>query len=337
MKKIAIISGSTHEKLAQGIANQLGIELTSRNITVFANGEIDAEITETIAGSEVFIIETSVTGKVNDNFVESLLLIDAAKRARATKVYLIQTIFPYQRQDRREANKKGRPKRKSVSAKVIANCYQRAVGVDGVVVVKLHSDQIEGFFDNRCIVENIDPGKLFIRYLKEKGIVKDDYNGTKEPIMVAPDVGSAKSTDDFANILNLEYVLFNKRRVRAGESEVLHIVGDYRDRDCIIYDDMIDTGGTVLKALEKLKEAKDQGARNVYLLAAHGVFSKDAIAKLGNSDFTKIVITDSIDNPGIEEYKDKFDIIPLAPLLSSVIKNIYDLESLQSLVHHTEE
>ncbi|MDQ5971063.1 MAG: Phosphoribosyl pyrophosphate synthase [Patescibacteria group bacterium] len=336
MKKIAIISGSTHVSLAEQIAKKLGIELTSRNITVFANGEIDAEITETVSGSEVFIIQTSITGNVNDNFVESLLLIDAAKRARAIKVYLVQTIFPYQRQDRREANKKGRPKRKSVSAKVIANCYQKAVGVDGVVVVKLHSDQIEGFFDNHCIVENIDPAKLFINYLKENNIIRADYNGGKAPIMVAPDVGSAKSTDDFSYLLNLEYVLLNKRRVKAGESEVLHIVGDYRDRDCIIYDDMIDTGGTVINALEKLKDVKNDGAKDVYLMAPHGIFSKDAIDKLGKSDFKKIVITDSINNPAISAYPDKFDVIPLAPLLSSVIKNIHDLESLQSLVHHHE-
>lgn len=336
MKKIAIISGSTHERLAGEIAKKLGIELTSRNITVFANGEIDAEITESVSGSEVFIIQSSNTKNVNDNLVESLLLIDAAKRARAIKVYLVQTIFPYQRQDRREANKKGRPKRKSVSAKVIANCYQKAVGVDGVVVVKLHSDQIEGFFDNHCIVENIDPAKLFIHYLKDNGIIKSDYDGGKAPIMVSPDVGSAKSTDDFSYLLNLEYVLLNKRRVKAGESEVLHIVGDYAERDCIIYDDMIDTGGTVLKALEKLKDAKGKGAKDVYLMAPHGIFSKDAIDKLGKSEFKKIVITDSIENKALDAYPDKFDVIPLAPLLSSVIKNIYDLESLQSLVHHTE-
>jgi ribose-phosphate pyrophosphokinase len=336
MKKIAIISGSTHEHLAGEIAKKLGIELTSRNITVFANGEIDAEITESVSGSEVFIIQSSNTKNVNDNLVESLLLIDAAKRARAIKVYLVQTIFPYQRQDRREANKKGRPKRKSVSAKVIANCYQKAVGVDGVVVVKLHSDQIEGFFDNHCIVENIDPAKLFINYLKDNGIIKSDYDGGKAPIMVSPDVGSAKSTDDFSYLLNLEYVLLNKRRVKAGESEVLHIVGDYAERDCIIYDDMIDTGGTVLKALEKLKDAKGKGAKDVYLMAPHGIFSKDAIDKLGKSEFKKIVITDSIENKALDAYPDKFDVIPLAPLLSSVIKNIYDLESLQSLVHHTE-
>src|SRR3989344_3550464 len=157
MKKIAIISGSTNRKLAEEIGAELGIPLTSCAISVFANGEIDAEINDTVAGQEVFIIQTSITGSVNDNLVESLLLIDAAKRARAAKVYLVQTIYPYQRQDRREANKRGRPKRKSVSAKVIANCYQKAVGVDGVVVVKLHADQIEGFFDNDCIVENIDP------------------------------------------------------------------------------------------------------------------------------------------------------------------------------------
>ncbi|OGI83818.1 hypothetical protein A2903_00185 [Candidatus Nomurabacteria bacterium RIFCSPLOWO2_01_FULL_33_17] len=332
MKKIAIIAGSTNLILAQGIANELKIQLTSRIIEVFANGEIDAEITETVAGSEVFIIQTSVTGNVNDNFVESLLLIDAAKRARAIKVYLVQPIFPYQRQDRREANKKGRPKRKSVSAKVIANCYQKAVGVDGVVVVKLHADQIEGFFDNDCIVENIDPAKLFIDYLKSNGIIKANYNGHKKPTMVSPDIGAAKSTDDFAKLLDLEYVLLNKRRVKAGESEVLHVIGDFAGRDCIIYDDLIDTGGTVLKALEKLKEAKEKGAKDVYLMAPHGVFSKNAIHKLGQSEFKKIVITDSIDNPVIYRYPDKFDVISLAPLLASVIRNIHDLESLSGLV-----
>jgi len=332
MKKIAIISGSTNLKLAQGIADNLTIPLTSCHITVFANGEIDLEITQTIAGAEVFIIETSITGNVNDNFVESLLLIDAAKRARALKVYLVQLIFPYQRQDRREANKKGRPKRKSVSAKVIANCYQKAVGLHGIVAVKLHAEQIEGFFDNDCIVENIDPAKLFIDYLRLNGIIKQDYNGSKRPRMVAPDIGAAKSTDDFAKLLELEYILLNKRRVKAGETEVLHVIGDFEGRDCILYDDMIDTGGTVLKALEKLKEVKEKGAKDVYLMSPHGVFSKDAIDKLGQSDFKKIVITDSIDNPGIAKYPDKFDVIPLAPLLSSVIKNIYNLESLSGLV-----
>lgn len=334
MKQISIIAGSTNLKLAQGISDNLTIPLTSRIINIFANGEIDAEITETVAGSEVFIIETSVTGNVNDNFVESLLLIDAAKRARALKVYLVQLIFPYQRQDRREANKKGRPKRKSVSAKVIANCYQKAVGVDGVVVVKLHAEQIEGFFDNDCIVENIDPAKLFIDYLKLNGIIKKDYNGSKRPRMVAPDTGAAKSTDDFAKLLELEYIILNKRRIKAGESEVLHIIGDFEGRDCIIYDDLVDTGGTVLSALKKLKEAKEKGAKDVYLMAPHGVFSKDAIQKLGESDFKKIVITDSIDNPGIAKYPDKFDVISLAPLLSSVIKNIYNLESLSELINN---
>ena len=334
MKRMALIAGSVHTKLANDISRELDTPLSPCAINVFANGEIDVELTETVAGAEVFIITTSATGSVNDNFVESLLLIDAAKRARAKKVYLVQAIFPYQRQDRREANEKGRPKRKSVSGKVIASCLEKAVGVDGVVVVKLHSDQIEGFFDNRSIVENIDPAKLFIKYLKDAGIVKADYNGDKAPIMVSPDVGSAKSTDDFAALLGLDYVLFNKRRVKAGESEVLHIVGDFADRDCIIYDDMIDTGGTVLKALDKLKSGPDGQARNVYLLATHGVFSKDAIEKLGKSDFTKIVITDSIYNPEIEKYKDKFEVISLAPILASVIRNIYNLESLQSIVHH---
>src|SRR5665213_3080489 len=134
-KRVMILSGSTNMGLAEKIAGELKLPLMQRNLEMFPNGEIAVELTESVAGAEVFIIQTSLTGNVNDNFVESLLLIDAAKRARADKVYLVQPIFPYQRQDRRETNKKNRPKRRPVSARVIADCYTKAVNLDGLIVV----------------------------------------------------------------------------------------------------------------------------------------------------------------------------------------------------------
>ncbi len=332
MKKIALISGSTHLALAQKISFDLNVRLTEVSIEKFSCDEINVEIKETVRGAEVFIIQSSLTGHGNDNFVEAMLIIDAAKRAGASKVYLVQTIFPYQRQDRRETNRRNRPKRKAISGRVMADCFARAVFVDGIISIKLHSDQIEGFFDNRTLIENIDPTSLFIEYLKSENIIRSEYGDSKPPTVVAPDIGSAKTADSFSEALGLnDYVIVNKRRTKSNESEVLHVIGDYSGRICIIYDDMIDTGGTVVNSQKKLQELKEAGATDVYLMAPHGIFSKNAIERLSNSDFKKIVITDSIPNPQVEN-NEKFVILSLAPLLKSVIKNIHDAESLQPVV-----
>ncbi len=336
-KKMMLLSGRTNEPLAKKIATELSISLVKRMIETFKNGEINVEIEETVAGAEVFILQSSITGKVNDNFVESLVLIDAAKRARASKVYLVIPLYPYSRKDRREANKKGRPKRTSIAAKIVANCYTQAVGVHGIITVKIHAEQIEGYFDNDYVFENIDPAKLFINYLKEIGVIKEEYP-EKSPTIVAPDVGAAKSADDFSKALHLEtYVIADKRRAKPGEAELVHIIGDYSGRDCIIYDDMIDTGGTVINALKKLKEAKENGAQRVYLMTTHGVFSNNAIEKLATSDFEKIVITDSIPNPEVEKYPEKFVVLSLANLLSKVILNVFNGDSLDSVVKYEKD
>ncbi len=339
MKKIMILSGSTNPDLAQNIFYEikqidtvkLDKDPVLKDISVFNNGEIDPELKQTVAGADVFIIQTSITGKVNDNFVESLLLIDAAKRARAKAVYLVAVIFPYQRQDRRETNKNHRPKRKAVSARVIADCFSKAVNVNGVISVKLHSEQIEGFFDNTCIVENIDPTILFSAYLEKENVIKNKYQDD-EPMVVAPDVGAAKSADDFSNAIGLStYAILNKRRRKRGESEVTHLIGDCNGRDCIIYDDLIDTANTVVGGAKKLKE---EGAKNIYLMAPHAVFSKNAVEKLLESDIEKIIITDSIPNPEVKKYPEKFVVLSLASLLAKVIINIHNSQSLQPLVGH---
>jgi len=337
MNKIMILAGSTNRPLAQKIfdeislldTTELGMDLLKREITIFPDGEIGVELNETVAGAEVFIVQTSITGKVNNNFVETLFLADAAKRARAKAVFLVQLILPYQRQDRRESNKNHRPKRKSVSAKVILDCYTKAVGVKRIIAVKLHSEQIEGFVDNDASIENIDPTILFKNFLESSGVIKKTYEG-KEPIVVAPDVGAAKSVEDFHKALNLStYAIINKRRSGPGQSEALHLIGDCEDRDCIIYDDLIDTGNTVIKAAEKLKEF---GAKNIYLVAPHGVFSEGAVEKLANAPFEKIVITDSIPNPEIDKYSEKFVVLSLATILAKVIINIHNPESFQPVL-----
>jgi ribose-phosphate pyrophosphokinase len=326
---IMLVAGSTHPDLAKAISEKMRLPLANRKIKPFKNGEIDVEYLQSLTGADVFIIQSCITGNVNDNIIETLLLIDAAKRAKAARVFLVQTIFPYQRQDRREMGD-NRPKRKPVSARVMVNILN-AVHVDGVITVKLHADQIEGFFDNNCIIENLDPTKLCIHYFEKIGVIKNEYEQGKEPLLAAPDVGAAKNTDATAQLLGLEYIIINKRRPGANESEVIHIIGDCAGRTCIMMDDLIDTGGTTIKACEKLLE---KGAEDVYLFAPQGVFSDNAIGKLAASKFKKIVILDTIPNPKVLDYPDKFVVLPIAPFLAEVIANIHNLESLENIVKY---
>ncbi|HRH30686.1 MAG TPA: ribose-phosphate diphosphokinase [Candidatus Paceibacterota bacterium] len=338
MKKIMIIAGRTHPKLAQSISDELNVEeaplqLTKRIIKDFNNGEINPEVKETVAGAELFLIQTSTTGNVNNDLQETLLIIDALKRARSKKVFLVQALYPYERQDRRETNRKNRPKRKSIAARVIADQYM-SVNLDGIITVELHAEQIEGFFPNNCIVENIDPSIIFKDYLLKEGIIKEMYEG-KKPTIVAPDTGAATRARNFSEMLGLSaYAIIDKNRTAPGVSEAMYVIGDCKDRDCIIYDDMIDTGTTAIKSAEKLKE---EGANKVYLLAAHGVFSGSAIDKLANSSFEKIIITDSVPNPAVDKYPGRFVVLPLAEMLAQVISNIHNSESLQPIVNTDQE
>ncbi len=330
-----IVAGRTNASLAEAISDALEVSetplaLTKRTIKDFANGEIDVEIEETVAGAEIFLIQTSLTGQPNDNFMETLFMIDALKRARAKDVFLVQPIFPYERQDRRETNKKGRPKRKSVTARVIADCLM-AVNLDGIISVELHSEQIEGFFNNRCIVENIDPTILFKTYLENEGIIVKNNSNSVSKKGVAPDAGAVGRVRDFSNMLGLNsYVIIDKNRTAPGENEVINVIGDCSDCDCFMYDDIVDTGGTAVKAAEALKNA---GAKDIYLLSPHPVLSKTAVERLLNSPFKKIIVTDSIPNSEILKYPEKFVVLPLAELLANVITNIHNSESLQPIVN----
>ncbi len=326
-----IISGSTNLPVAEQIAKILQCDLLERTIEKFPNGEIGVLINETVRGRTIFLIQTCITNEVNDGIIETGLITDALHRASCGPIYLVQLLFPYQRQDRRETNKNGRPRRRPISGKLVADFYEKVCNLTGVITVHLHSDQIEGFFTNKCIVENISSAKLFIEYLKEQKIVTGEDSFEEGPVLVAPDVGGVKLVADLADSLKIDYAILDKRRSGPGQSKVCKIVGNVKGRTIIIWDDLIDSGGTVVTGIDKLIE---EGVADGYLMVTHGVFSGNAIEKLAKSKFKKIIITDTVQNQDVAKYPDKFVVLPMAPLIAKVIANIYNNESLQEAVRH---
>ncbi len=320
----AIISGTTHHVYAEKVANIIGRPLIKRDIKVFPNGEIDVNILETVAGQDVFIIQTSLTSKVNDNFIETILLADALIRARVHSVTLIQLCFPYARKDRREIDEDTqREKRCPISAKVMADTYQ-AVGINRVVAFHVHAPQITGFFSNSSPCENIVPFRVFAEYLEKEGWVNENT------VMAGPDIGSAKQTDSASNIMSLELALIHKSRKGSYVNmDRLSVIGEVKGKNVAMYDDIIDSGGTAILAAQKLKSA---GALKIILLSTHAVFSGDAVEKLANSVFEKIVVTDSIPNSDILKYPDKFVVLSTVEMTAGIIANLFNDESLEEIV-----
>jgi len=323
--KPGIIAGSTHPAYAEAVARILDTRLIERDIKTFANGEIDIKICETVAGLDVFIIQTSLTGQANDNLMETLLLADALFRARAKSVNLIQLSFPYARKDRKEDDKATqRPKRCPISSKVVATMLEN-VGIQFVVTLHLHAPQIVGFFD-KTICENIVPFRVFAEYLEKENLVDDTT------VMAGPDIGAAKQTDTASESMGLLLALIHKNRDGAKVSvDKLNVIGDVQGKNVVVYDDIIDTGGTAIASAAKFKQ---EGAKRLLLIATHGIFSKDAVEKLAQSEFEKIVITDSIPNKEIGKYPDKFIVLSTVPMVAGAISNLFNDESLDEVVRH---
>jgi ribose-phosphate pyrophosphokinase len=320
----AIIAGTTHHTYAEKVANIIGRPLIKREIKIFPNGEMDINILETVAGQDVFIIQTSLTTKVNDNFIETILLADALIRARVHSVTLIQLCFPYARKDRREIDADTqREKRCPISAKVIADTYQ-SVGINRVVTFHVHAPQITGFFSNSSPCENIVPFKVFAEYLEQIGWADGNT------IMAGPDIGSAKQTDSAASIMALELALIHKSRKGSYVNmDRLSVIGEVKGKNVAMYDDIADTGSTAILGAEKLKSA---GAAKIILLCTHAVFSGDAVERLANSVFEKIIITDSIPNVDISKYPDKFVVLSTVEMTAGIIANLFNDESLEEVV-----
>jgi len=304
-----IISGSSNRPLAEEIAKYLNINLSEVELKKFKDNEISVKIGENIREIDLFIVQ-STCNPANDHLMELLLMIDAAFRASARRITAVIPYFGYARQDR-----KVEP-RVPISAKVVANILH-AVGVKRVLTVELHSEQIQGFFD--VPVDNLISTPIMVDYLKKLNI--------SDAVIVSPDTGGVERARFLGKRLNAGLAIIDKRRPEANVSKVMHVIGDVKGKNCILLDDMIDTGGSISGAARALRE---DGARDIYCVATHPVLSADAAEKLRSADFKEIVVTNTI--PMSPEKKlPNMTVLSIAPLFGEAIRRIHNGESVSSL------
>ena len=308
--QIKIFSGTANVPLAEGIAHYLNIPLGNVEIKRFSDGEIFAKYNENIRGADVFLVQP--TKPPADNIMELLLLIDAARRASARRITAVIPYFGYARQDRKDQP------RVALSAKLVANLIA-ITGVDRILTLDLHSASIQGFFD--IPFDHLYGSAIFIDHLKKMRFTN--------PVVVAPDVGSTKRARAYANRLDMGLALADKKRTRPNEVEKVTLIGDVKNCDVILIDDMIDTAGTLCRASELLHQS---GALKIIVAVTHPILSGDAVKKLQSSSISKVITSDTILIP--EEKKiDKLEIISSAPLFGEAIKRIHDEESISSLFY----
>ena len=271
-----LLAGNSNKNLSQKISKYLKTKLVNSNIKKFSDGEIYVEINENIRGNNIFIIQ-SISSPANDNLLEMLLCIDALKRSSAKNITAVIPYFGYARQDRKVVP------RTSISAKLVSNLITKA-GADRVVTVDLHAGQIQGFFD--IPVDNLFATPIFYRHIKKRL----ELNNL---VCVSPDIGGVERSRALGKLLGVGLAIVDKRRPAPGKSKVMNIIGNVKDKVCIIVDDIIDSGGTIVNAAKKLK---DKGAKEIHVYITHGVLSGEAVKKIKNSPIKNLVITDTIDN-----------------------------------------
>lgn len=304
-----IFSGSANPELAGEIASYLGTTLSMVELKRFKDGEISVKIKENVRGQDVFIIQPTCS-PANDHIMELLLMVDAALRASANRITAVIPYFGYARQDR-----KVEP-RVPISAKVAANIIQKT-GANRVLTMDLHADQIQGFFD--IPVDNLFATPIFIDYIRGLGL--QDF------VVVSPDAGGADRARFLAKNLGASLAIIDKRRPEANISEVMHVIGDVKDKVCVLLDDMVDTGGSISKASLALKKF---GAKEVYCLFSHPVLSDNAYQKLGEGGFKEIIFTNTI--PIKKESRlPNMKVLSIAPLFGEAIRRIHNSESVSSL------
>jgi len=306
-----ILSGTSNPRLSKEISKKLKSKLINTNIKRFADGEIYIEINENIRGNSVFVIQ-STSNPANDNIMELLLCIDALRRSSAKNITAVIPYFGYARQDRKVAP------RTSISAKVVSNLITNA-GANRIVTVDLHAGQIQGFFD--IPVDNLFTTPLFARYIKKKF-------KNKNLVCVSPDVGGVQRTRGLATKIKADLAIIDKRRPEPGKSQVMNIIGEVKGKNCIIVDDIIDSGGTIVNAVEALKKA---GAIDVYVFITHAVLSGEAAQKIKKSKIKKLIITDTIDNSFKIKNNSKIEVISIAPLMAEAINRISNSTSVSDL------
>ena len=311
--RLKLFTGNSNPALAQKIADAMGLQLGDCTVKQFADGEVSVNFNESVRGCDVFLIQSTCC-PVNDNFMELLVMIDACRRASANRITAVMPYFGYARQDR-----KARP-RDPISAKLCANMLE-AAGADRVLTMDLHANQIQGFFD--IPVDNLLGTKILTQYFYDKiGTNNPDY------VVVSPDLGSVTRVRKFTDKLDLPMAIVDKRRPKPNVSEVMNIIGDIKDKNVILVDDMVDTAGTLCNGAKALVERG--GAKSVIACATHGVLSGPAIERLQNSVIDKLILLDTIPVEG-DKAIDKIEMLTVADLFAEAIHRIYDEHAISDL------
>ncbi len=313
-KKLAIISGRANHDLAAEIAEALDEELVEPNIADFANGEIHCRFEESVRGTDVFIVQSHTAhddASINDSVMEHLIMVDAARRASAKRITAVCPFYGYGRQDRKAAG------REPITAKLMANSF-RTAGANRMLSVDLHSGQIQGFFDGPW--DHLTAMPVLVDYLK-------DFNG--ELVIVSPDAGRVKVAERYTNELDADLAIVHKRRAMDVKHavEVIEVVGDVEGRTCVLIDDMIDTGGTIVAAADALAA---RGAATIVAATTHGVFSGPAVDRLKNSVISKVVITNTLPlSP--DKQIDKIEVLSVARIIADAIDAVFEDTSVSEI------
>ncbi len=306
-----LFTGNANPALAQEMARSLGVELGKATVGRFSDGEVTVELHQNVRARDVFVVQ-STCAPTNENLMELLIMVDALKRASARRITAVIPYFGYARQDRRP-----RSMRVPISAKVVANLLE-TVGVERVLTMDLHADQIQGFFD--IPVDNIYASPVLLSDLKSKAY--------PDLVVVSPDVGGVVRARALAKQLGSDLAIIDKRRPRANVSEVMHVIGEIEGRNCVIMDDMIDTAGTLVKAAEVLKE---RGAKRVFAYCTHPILSGPAVDRIASSQLDEVVITNTIPLSDAAKACKKIRQLSVAFLFAETIRRISDGESVTSL------
>lgn len=307
-----LLAGNSNRTLAQAIGTHLDMPLTKAQVKRFADNEVFAMIEENVRGEDVFVIQ-STSFPANDNLMEMLIMTDALVRASARRITAVLPYFGYARQDRKTDG------RTPISAKLVANLITRA-GADRVLTMDLHAGQIQGFFD--IPTDNLVATPVLARDIREH------YTTGNDLMIVSPDVGGVVRARSLAKRLDADLAIVDKRRPRAGESEVMNIIGDVEGRRCILFDDIVDSGGTLVNAAKALI---DRGATEVSAYISHGVLSGPAVERVQNGPLKELVITDSIEQPAHVAACSKIRTVSVAPLMGEAIRRIANEESVSKL------
>jgi len=306
-----IFSGGSNKTLAKKIAKCLGVELGELSISRFKDGETALHFTETIRGQQVFLVQ-STSAPVNESLMELLISIDAAKRASTEEIIVVIPYFGYARQDRKAGP------REPITSKLVANLLTTA-GANRIITMDLHAAQIQGFFD--IPVDDMQGLPILASYLTQQGLHDEDV------VVVSPDIGGVKRARALAEKLHANLAIIDKRRPRPNVSEIMNVIGDVEGKTAIFIDDMIDTGGTIVNAVEGILE---RGAKKALICCTHAVFSDPAVERLANSKASEVIITDTIEHPK-EMYFDKLTVLSVGNLLAESIRRINNKESISVL------